>query len=83
MKEVNQYPSSLLIKIALVLKIKHQVDEYVATIFPGNCMKKTTMKDTRKGTFGEVTFDGLDGGTVEYVITGLRNYLVAFQVIIS
>ena len=46
-----------------------QVDEYVATIFPGNRMKKTRI--VRETGEGSVTFDGLEGGTMEYVITGL------------
>ena len=50
---------------------KYQVDEYVATIFPGNRMKKTRI--VRETGEGSVTFDGLTGGTEEYVITGLRN----------
>ena len=58
--------------MVLVLKMKYQVDEYVATIFPGNKMKKTRIVS---GTGeGSVTFDGLAGGTTEYVITGPRNY---------
>ena len=46
-----------------------QVDEYVATIFPGNIMKKARIL-SRDGE-GGVTFDGLEGGDVEYVVTGL------------
>ena len=46
-----------------------QVDEYVATISPGNMMKKVTLKE---GTMQEeVFFDGLEGGKIEYTITGL------------
>ena len=46
-----------------------QVDEYVATISPGNEMKKVTLKE---GTMQEeVFFDGLEGGKIEYTITGL------------
>ena len=58
--------------------MKYQVDEYVATIFPGNNgqqsgMVKESLDNTGKG---KVIFEGLEGGTVEYVITGLRNYFV-------
>ena len=44
----------------------------MATIFPGNRMKKTRI--VRETGEGSVTFDGLEGGIVEYVITGLSNY---------
>ena len=51
------------------LKNVLQVDEYVATISPGNMMKKVTLKE---GTMQEqVFFDGLKGGKTEYTITGL------------
>ena len=49
-----------------------QVDEYVATIFPGNIMKKARIL-SRDGE-GGVTFDGLEGGDVEYVVTGLSPF---------
>ena len=51
------------------LKNELQVDEYVATISPGNMMKKVTLKE---GTMQEqVFFDGLEGGKIEYTITGI------------
>ena len=48
------------------------MDEYVATIFPGNIMKKARIL-SRDGE-GGVTFDGLEGGDVEYVVTGLSPF---------
>ena len=44
----------------------------MATIFPGNIMKKARIL-SRDGE-GGVTFDGLEGGDVEYVVTGLSPF---------
>ena len=43
----------------------------MATIFPGNRMKMTGVI----GRDASITFDGLEGGTVEYVVTGPKNIL--------
>ena len=44
----------------------------MATIFPGNRTKMTGVI----GREASITFDGLEGGTVEYVVTGPKKYIV-------
>ena len=53
----------------------------MATIFPGNRMKKTRI--VRETGEGSVTFDGLSGGTEEYVITGRRKNFCTLGCLLS
>ena len=59
--------------LCIVLQIcPSQKREYMATIFPGNRMKMTGVI----GREASIIFDGLEGGTVEYVVTGPKKYIV-------